>query len=406
MDSYIRQHYCQTRRIIEWSIIGGLFFFQFSPITNITVRFIFLLVFLLSCLFQKSFHQINNVRFLILISLTTIFLIFYHGLAVAKDFFIFCFGILSTSYFAKRYPFTGNIIYKFFIYVIIPLSVLNLLLYHNVHYLPFKTGYINIIGNVATKHNTATIGTFLFIGASYNILKFKKEKIIIDYIFLILALYLVVFSGSRSCLLALIATILLYVINLHKFNKAITYIFFVIMISSVFFFEYLQNYVYLIKNEFILDLIKADNFRNYGVTSGRAWLWSYHWDTFINSSFLLGGGREVVDFSVDEYVPFLRMRVPAGSESPFTGLLASCGLIAFIMYGILFYLSFKAIESKNLIATCLIFISIYNTTMGVDLSNVLHYNSIFIYLLYFSSFNCEKTMLLYRIGQCDLQGFK
>lgn len=395
MKSYLRHNNYQTQRIIEWSIIAGLFFFQFCPITNITVRFVFLLVFLLSCLFQRSFHHINNVRFLILISLITIFLIFYHGLAVAKDFFIFCYGILSTFYIAKKYTATGNIAYKYFLCVIIPLGVINQILYHNVYYLPFTNGSVNIIGNVATKHWTAVVGTLLFVGSTYNILKLKKNILYIDAIFFLLSLYLVFFSGSRSCILALIATIILYFINRGKYKKGITILYFIVLIASVFFMEYLQNYVYLIKNDFILDLINAENFKQHGVTTGRAWLWKYHWDSFINSPYLLGGGRDVVDFRVGDYIPFLRMRANAGSESPFTGMLACSGLIAFIPLSLLLYLSYQAIKKENLIATCIIFICIYNTVMGVELTNVLQASPILLYLLYFSSYYDKDVKNVY-----------
>lgn len=378
-----------NRRIIERFIIIGLFFFQFCPISNITVRFILLFVFIISCLFQNSFHIVNNIRCLILILILTFFLISYHGLAVAKDFFIFCFGILSIYHFSKRYTFSGNIIYEYFIYVIIPLGILNLVLYHNVHYLPFTTGQVNIIGKDVTKHGTAIIGTVLFVGAGYNLLKSGCKILKKDIIFFFISFYLLFFSGSRSCLLALVATMFLYLLNKNKYKKVITSFYFIIMIISVYFMEYIQDYTYLIKNEYVLDLIRADGFKNHGVTSGREWLWNYHWDSFINSPYLLGGGRKVVDFRVGDYIPLLRIKAHAGSESPYTAMIACNGIIGFIQLGILIYLSFKAIIKENLLGTCIIFISIYNTTMGVNLTNVLHANSLLLYLLYFSSFTFD-----------------
>ena len=378
--------------MIEFFIIIGLFFYNFFPTTSITLRFTLLLVFLFACLFQKRFHTVNNIRKLIFISIVTIFLILYHGLAVGKDFFIFCFGILSTSYFAKKHSFTNNIIYKYLFYVIIPLSIFNFLLYHNVFYLPFTTGHVNIIGKDATKHGTAIIGTLLFIGASFNLIKSKNNLPKKDIIFLIIGIYFVVFSGSRSCVLAIITTIFIYIINRKKYNKTITSICFIAIISSVFFLEYLQEYVHLIKDDFILDFIGAKNFKQHGVTSGRAWLWDYHWDSFINSPYLLGGGRAVIDFRVGDYIPTLRIRALAGSESPYTRIIACNGIIGFFQLGILLYLSYKAIKKENLYATCLIFIIIHNTTMGVDFTNVIGANPIMIYLLYFTSFKNKNLI--------------
>lgn len=376
----------QDQKRIEFLILIGFFFFHFFPSTSITAKFILLFTILLSCILEKSFHKINNIRFLALTSIIVVFLTVYHGMAVAKDYFIFCFGIISTLYFAKKYTFTGDIIYKYFIYIIIPLSIINLFTYNNVYYLPFTTGRVNIIGKDMTKHGTAIIGIVLFIGAIYNLLKLKRIAYCKDLIFLLIGLYLVAFSGSRSCLLTLLATAILYAINRKKYKKIITSIYFFGLIFLVFFMEYIQDYVYLINNEFILDLIGADSFKRHGVTSGRAWLWNYHWDCFINSPFLLGGGRVTTDFNLGDYIPFLRIKAPAASESPYTGMVACYGLFAFLQIGILVYLSAYAIKKRNILATCIIFVAIYNTTMGVNLTDVLHADTIFFYLLYYSSF--------------------
>ena len=84
------------------------------------------------------------------------------------------------------------------------------------------------------------------------------------------------------------------------------------------------------------------------------------------------------------------MRVTAGSESPYTAMLACNGIIAFIPFSLLLYLSYQAIKKENLIATCIIFICIYNSVMGVDLTNVLQASPILLYLLYFSSYINKK----------------
>ena len=362
MKGYLKkeQQY-QAQKRIEFLILIGFCFFQFFPNTSITTISILLLGILFSCVLQKSFHKVNNIRFLTLVSIIVLFLSVYHGIAVAKDFFIFCFGIISTLHFAQKYTFTGNIIYKYFIYIIIPLSILNLFIYNKVYYLPFTTGRVNIIGKDMTKHGTAIIGTILFIGAIYNLVKLKRNAVWKDIIFLTISIYLVAFSGSRSCLLTLLATAILYVINMKKYKKTITSIYFFGLIFLVFFMEYIQDYVYLINNEFILNLIGADGFKSHGVTSGRAWLWNYHWDSFINSPYLLGGGRAIIDFRVGDYIPFLRIKAPAGCESPYTGMLACYGLFAIIQFAILIYLAIYAIKKDNILATCIIFIAIYNT---------------------------------------------
>lgn len=382
-----RNNILQEQKRIERLIILGLFFFQFVPISNITIRFIVLFVFLLSCLFNKHFYGEYNKRYLTFIISITIFLSFYHGLAEAKDFFIFCFGILSTYYFSTNYSFSGNIIYKYFLYVIIPLSLFNFFVYQNVFYLPFTNGQVNILGGESTKHGTALIGTVLFVGAGYNILTAKSIIRRIDIIFLIIGIYLVIFSGSRSCLLALFATIFLYMINRNKYRKFFTIVYFYAMIILVFFMEYIQDYVYLIDSEFILDLIHVENFERHGVTSGRAWLWGYHWDCFINSSYLLGSGRDSTDLFLGDFIPSLNMVAKAGSESPYTKLIACYGIIGFFMLCILIYLSHKAINKENKVATCIVFVCVYNTVMGVDLTNVLMADPILLYILYYSSFN-------------------
>ena len=386
MNSCNKNYFWTEERIFEYFLILGLFFFQFSPISSITIRFALLLILLLSCLFYKNFHVINNVRFLIVTFVISVFLIFYHGIAEAKDYFITCFGFVSLSYFSNKFNFTGNIVYKYFLYVILPLSIINLFLYNNITYLPFDTGQVNIVGGNSTKHATATIGTILFVGAGYNILKFKRCISKIDIIYLVVSIYLVVFSGSRSCLLALLTTLVIYIINYKKFRKLITSIFFCVMLLSVFFMEYIKEYVYVVNNDFILDLIHADDFKQYGVTSGRAWLWNYHWNSFVHSPFLLGDGRSATDFIMNQYIPSLGIKAPAASESPYTGMLACYGLLSFFPFFILIYLTLIAIIKNNLLATCIIFICIYNTLMGVYLTSVMHADAILMFILYFSSY--------------------
>lgn len=390
MSLYLEEYSSQNQNLIERFIIFGLFFFHFLPITNITIRFILLLLLLFSCLFYKSFHQVNYIKSLSFISLITIFLIFYHGIAEGKDYFIYCYGILATSFLARKFIFSSEIIYKYFLYVIVPLGLFNLRLYNNVYYLPFTTGRVNIIGNIATKHDTAIIGTMLFVGAAYNILRTKKYMINKNIIFLLIGCYLVAFSGSRSCLLALIATVFLYIINKYRYKKYITILYFFIMISSVFFMEYVKDYTYLIQNDFILDLIGAENFKNHGVTTGRSWLWDYHWDSFINSSYLLGAGRTATDFTLGDYIPLLRIKAPAACESPYTGMLACNGIFGIFQLSILVFLSCIAIKKEKLLATCIIFLCIYNATMGVDFTNVLQAYPILLYLLYFKTLYSEK----------------
>ena len=155
--------------------------------------------------------------------------------------------------------------------------------------------------------------------------------------------------------------------------------------------EYIKDYVYIVNNEFILDLIHADDFKQHGVTSGRAWLWNYHWNSFIESPFLLGAGRDATDFIINQYIPSLGIKAPAASESPYTGMLACYGLLSLFPYLVLIYLSLMAILKKNLLATCIIFICIYNTLMGVYLTSVLHADAILMFLLYFSSY--KRTIL-------------
>ena len=394
MNLYTRYscHY-QIQKIIEWFLLIGLFYFQFVPTGKISIRIILLFFVLLSCLTQKSFYLINNIRSLIIISVVTIFLTFFHGLAEAKDFFIYCFGILSISYFAKRYTLSSTLIYKYFLYVIMPLSIYNFLRYHNVVYLPFDTRHINIIGGAATKHATAITGTLIFVAAGYNVLKQNGSKYLKDIIYLIFGIYLVFFSGSRSCLLALISTVILFIINRKRYKRFTTIIYFSVLVILVFFMEYLQNYIHLIKSDFILDIINAENFKRYGVTSGRAWLWDYHWDSFVNSPYLLGGGRNVTDFFVGDYIPSLRMKALAGCESPYTGILACYGVFGFIHLGILLYMIYIAIKNENILATCIIFICVYNTVMGVDLTNVLQAEPILLYLLYFSSLKSNYSVI-------------
>lgn len=251
---------------------------------------------------------------------------------------------------------------------------------------------INICAGESTKHGTAVIGYLLFIASLYQFTQEKLNKKTIS--FFLFSIYLIFFSTSRSVALSTAYVLIFYMINYKKIKIKVSLSFFFIIICSTFLLENLSSYTQLIGHNDILNkFIRADNFDNsIGVTSGRSWLWEYHWKTFLNTNFI-GGGREAIDFKVNDFIPTINEVAKAGSESPLTGMLACYGVLGFIPLFLYFYLFYYAIKKRNLIGSCIILGNIYNALTGVNLLHCLNSTNILLYLLYFQSFYISKYNL-------------
>ena len=171
---------------------------------------------------------------------------------------------------------------------------------------------------------------------------------------------------------------------------------------STFAMEYLENFAYLFKsNPILANFVRVDNFNsNSGITSGRAWLWSYHIKSFENSTLYMGGGRAVTDISIGDYIPSLGTKAIAAGESVFTAYIACYGIIGIILDIILISFFFQSVRRKNIISSTIMFCILYNTLMGCDYIQTTSPYGIILLLIYFSSYNIdlahERQNKLYR----------
>lgn len=383
----------KRNKYIHFFLLVAVIISTIIPSPSQSVKFIPLLLFYIPIIFQRDFYNNKRRNYLLFILIVCSLSFFAHGFLEMKDILIYFISYSFIEYFVLKKGFNIKYIYWFIVFVTIFFLFKNP---NTVSYIPINN-VINIYGE-GTKHGTATLGNLLFIVSLYN-LHYKKQltrKYEFKWIILIIvSIYLVVFSSSRSVTLALLATILMYVSNIKTFRTKLIWIIFILFNLSTYLLENLSNYIYLFSdNTFLSEFIRIENFdTSVGVTSGRAWLWNVHINSFLENP-IFGGGRKVIDFRGNDYIPWLNEIANAGSESAFTGMLACNGFIGILQILLPIYLFSKAVNKRNIIGCVIIFCCIYNTTTGVNMVNNYGYN-IFYTILYFMSFKKNKIISYY-----------
>lgn len=360
------------------------------PTTSATLLALPFILLSVYCVAQDKYFTKYHQWAWIYLLLSAIPTLALHGILETKGLFVFICCLCGISYMSTKFEFQPKMMYWFFICCVIPLGLYRQAVFGNVHWLPVE-GMVNILGGESTKHGTAVVGVLLlFPTITYLFEKYKGIPVPIKtsklYLWLILALYLVVGSSSRSVTLAVLFFLFFIFINRKGFRKGRSVALFIACNASVYIMEYLSNYVDVVNDFPILaDFVHAENFEHdYGVTAGRSWLWGVHMTSFINSPFLLGGGRAVTDFRVLDWLPWLGEEAHAGSESPYTGWLACYGLIGAVLILIQIGMFAYAVRKRSTMAAALIFCMIYNTTMGESLTTPSTYDGILCYFLYFT----------------------
>lgn len=367
-----------------------------------TVRYMPFFFVFCTCLLRHNFWNRMRKRYVFATLSLCVITFAAHADMSAKDLFVYLFGIICTMYISERHLTPPQFIYKYFIIIVLPLSVLNIARGLPVSWVPDSNMAINILG-YGTKHGTATVGFLLFIASLCNIylkrhIGIRWKRFRKDLFFFGLSFYLVFFSTSRSIFMCMGGVMLLLLINWKNFRPRTTITVATLLIVAVYLLENLSAYAdVLAENEIIGQFLHTENFgREYGVTSGRSWLWAYHLAVFF-SNLPFGGGREVVDFRVGDWIGTLGEEAHAGSESFYTGILACYGLIGVILILLHISLFLRAIKVKNVIGACIIFASIYATVTGEGLVSLYDDRSIMLFLLYFSSF--QLTALYKQYGK-------
>lgn len=389
INSFVKNYHNWNMQLILFSVV---LISSMIRVRSSTIQQIPVIAFMLFVIFLDGFLKGKRIYLLIGLSVTMLVSLFANGVLVMKDVFLWFFPYIAIYYVVSR----GGFNYRY-LYLFVSLTLVWYLLKNpdTVTYLPNKM-MINVYGE-GTKHGTAKLGIILFTTAFYIMyLRWRLSMDIkyTDIICLLFGGYLIFFSSSRSAILSVLASIILLFVNLNGLKKWRTWILFWLFNLSTYFLEILTAYSdYIRKYPLVSELVHVDNFeKSYGVTSGRSWLWGYHIDTFLKHP-IFGGGRKYVDFSVNDYIPDLGIIAKAGSESPFTGMLASNGLIGVLQIAFVVYLFHKAVKAKNVMGTVIMFCCIYNTTMGINfLDN--RSECVLMIALYYMSFY-DNRLLVY-----------
>jgi hypothetical protein len=332
--------------------------------------------------YEKKFI-IPVVFFTIIVCLMSMFL---HGILAAKDLFISLGGLLCTQYYVSKYKFSPQVVFMIYLLIFIPQFFYEYIVHggDNLRYIPDNIEWkLNVMTSDSTKHGTCALG-FLLLSVSVFYLFIEKKKNI-SILFFLLSLYFIIFSGSRGGLIALLNAVSIYYVNRRKVKKYVTILLLILSILVVYSIESFMLFFPNIESSIVSEYLKVDNLeKQEGISAGRMWLWNYHIQEFVKSNYL-GGGREVVDFFGGDYVngEFAQ----AGSESPFTRLLACYGIIGILLICIYLGMFIYALNRKNIYGVFITAIAIIQTIgTGINYFNFTSYYSILFFHLYFFSF--------------------
>lgn len=358
------------------------------PTTSATARAFPFFLLCLCCIVGKNYWRGMRTRAMAFLIVSSLLTLGFHGVLETKDLVLFFTCFCGISYMSEQFVFKPKYLYIFFIYCVLPSSLYHMIVDGNVSWIP-QNGVINIFGGLSTKHGTAVAGVLLLLPSlCYLFERYKGLRV--EYstkkllLLLAFSLYIIVFSSSRSVTLAVIALFIYFYVNRKQFREKLSILLFVAFNLSVFFLEYVGDYItYINEIPWLADFIHTDNFDQYGVTSGRSWLWGVHMHTFFSSPWLMGGGRALTDFDVNDWIPWLGVQAKAGSESVYTGYLACYGLVGLGIIFIQIGLFLQAVRRKAMLASAIMFFMVYNTTMGESLVTPYFYDGILCFFLYF-----------------------
>lgn len=374
-----------------------LFFIPYSPLMAFVPAIFFALMvyFVLNIsFFDKKFIAILLLALLayFLWDWSSAYSIFYMLIG-----YHICYLIASQDYMELNI----DIVYKIYLYVFIPCFLLNSFFGHfegtgnTLCYIPSPaTGFrINVIAWGNTIHGTALLGLCIGLVSAYQIFFCdRKEKK--HYLFLLLALYFVIFAGSRSTYISAIYLLLTILIYKYYPKEYLLYAVLFAFIVSTFMSESLaKNLNSSSNNDVYNSLLKTDNInKKYGVTSGRSWLWTYHINKFIKSNGY-GVGKNGFQLTLRKKTDTGEI-AHAASESPSTELLARYGFLGICLNLFFIYMFVCAVQEGNKLGTLIMGANITQFVGGGG--HYMYLPSVFFLLmitLFFFSFRKSPALL-------------
>lgn len=360
-------------------------------------------ILLIFCLINKDFYKgdISKIFFILLLCCVSLFI---YDLSSSITLFYLFVGLLSCEYLANKYIIRKEFIYRLFLYVCIPVSLLSFILgpYSSIEntnplsYIPVSNNEwkINVLSWGATIHGTSLIGLLIFLVSLYNIGVLQKDKWI-DNIFLVLGVYFVVFSGSRGGYITFFLILILFYINRKRIYVFYSCFILLTTIVVTYSMELLHDYVNISStSQLVNSLLKLDYWDSTsGITSGRSWLWAYHWNLLVGSHYL-GVGKDGIDIKLGELTNTGEI-APGATESPATFLLAAYGPLGVILISIYFYMFLKALRKQKIFAILLMAMAISLLIgSGINMFVFIDPYSMLFLLLYFNSMKNSNCLNL------------
>ncbi|WP_341320814.1 hypothetical protein NSQ62_14345 [Solibacillus sp. FSL H8-0523] len=315
----------------------------FNSIGSIAISGMILLIFPM-LLLRKN----NNFKFPIFTTLLMYLFLFVAGISALKngDINLMLNGIVIFSLFLAAVVilpsinFTNKVVYNALFWSHVPLTVIPLLLY-GINTNPYRGIFYNpnAFGSIAATMSIALSAVFLFKLEQYFLKTDKKQSfknIAFDFSLLLVLLFLVVLSGSRTSLLAVIFCLIfglmivsLRLIKYHRFGSllktvistALLGVITFLIIKLTPFYDYLYfNIIY----KFERKLTNGDVLDTRGSV----------WEQTLNQSTLFGNGSN-----------YFLTATEVGAHNTFVGLLGEFGWVPTLLFVlVLIIFTFKGIK--------------------------------------------------------------
>jgi len=297
------------------------------------------------------------------------------------DFVVFFGGIAGYFLIAERYTLNATDI---IVFVGSGLGASVLLVFtgasgggHEFDILPFVGESWRVI--VKSPHFTGRAGFFLLFA---TLLLSKQRGWSLRYLLLFtIAIYLIVFSGSRSSIAAALATLGLWYLRpvRHLAMKSrLVSLSIPVVAGLIMYLAPIAIFQSLTAEGFLGTLLKISPGQE-DVTAGRLLTWVYHLDLFANN-FWTGAPVSAVAES-GENVP---LELAGSNESFFTKILATQGVWGFLFYGAFLYLALKSFKEKNYESYILLVSFVVITSAAGTFGSMYNFYSVIGYWVYFS----------------------
>lgn len=297
------------------------------------------------------------------------------------DCVVFFGGIAGFWAIASHYPMDVSDVVA---YVGIALGASVLLVFADTSWQSHEFGLIPFTGenwrvNIRGPHFTGRSGFFLLLA---SLLLSKKNGWRLVYLFLFIgAVYIVIFSGSRSSMAAAIATLGLWYFRPIRelvMKNRIVALMIPVLAGAAMHLAPILIFQALSVEGFMGTLLKISPGQE-DVTAGRLVTWLYHLDLFANN-FWTGVPVSAVA-ETGENIP---IELKGSNESFFTRVLAVQGVWGFAFYFTFMYLSWLSVINKSYSSYILSVVFIIITSVDGVFGTMYNVYSIIGYWLYFS----------------------